>query len=357
MSGTILSQTIQWSHQPIQKFGVQWLRKSGSGKKDAPDEQSLQNRARRSLPQSALVANREHLSPLDGGSKFGRAKRQSGLLATECRKERLQRMISSLNASGPGLWTFTRGEGPIIATAIHDGTLLRDEVAEAMALAPLDRLREEDPYTGRTVTEVENNIVVHRSRFEFDLNRGTGGAIYETPDQSWGLQVWRGSPERALFDRSLALHAAYYRALGDFLDGIANEHDQFVLLDVHSYNHRRGGPDNPPTRQAEAPDVNIGTFSMPREEWAFLLDPLIEAMRAFDFNGRRLDVRENVAFQGKGEQTRFVHERYPLKGCAIAIEFKKFFMDEWSGEPDQSELDAMRRFITMSANTARTLLE
>ena len=80
-------------------------------------------------------------------------------------------------------------------------------------------------------------------------------------------------------------------------------------------------------------------------------------MRGFDFNGRRLDVRENVAFQGKGEQTRFVHERYPGTGCAIALEFKKFFMDEWTGEPDAEELEAMRRFVTFIANTAREMLE
>ena len=95
---------------------------------------------------------------------------------------------------------------------------------------------------------------------------------------------------------------------------------------------------------------------MPRDEWAFLLGPLMEAMAGFDFNGRRLDVRENVAFQGKGEQTRFVHERYPGKGCAIALEFKKFFMDEWSGQPDPAELAAMRRFIAFTEDTARSLL-
>ena len=95
---------------------------------------------------------------------------------------------------------------------------------------------------------------------------------------------------------------------------------------------------------------------MPREQWAFLLDPLIDAMSGFDFNGRKLDVRENIAFQGKGEQTRFVHERYPAQGCAIAIEFKKFFMDEWSGEPDEAELKAMREFISFTARTAEALL-
>lgn len=254
-------------------------------------------------------------------------------------------------------WTLVRGEGPIVATAIHDGNDLRAEVAAAMKLADPDRLREEDPFTGQAIVDVPTHLIVHRSRFEFDLNRGADGAVYETPEQSWGLEVWDGPIDRALVDRSLAIHAAYYRMLGALLDDVAAEHERFVLLDVHSYNHRRDGPDGPATDPAAAPDINIGTFSMPRDQWAFLLDPLMEAMRGFDFNGRRLDVRENVAFQGKGEQTRFVHHRYPAQGCAIALEFKKFFMDEWTGEPDAAELDAMRRFIAFTAATARELLE
>jgi hypothetical protein len=95
---------------------------------------------------------------------------------------------------------------------------------------------------------------------------------------------------------------------------------------------------------------------MPRERWSFLVDPLIDAMRRFDFNGRRLDVRENVAFEGRGEQTRFVHERWPDKGCAIALEFKKFYMDEWSAAPDPSELAAMRAFVAHVARTAEEIL-
>lgn len=253
-------------------------------------------------------------------------------------------------------WTVRRGDGPIIATAIHDGNALRNEVASAMALADADRLREEDPFTGQAVVDVPNHVIVNRSRFEFDLNRGVDGAIYETPEQSWGMTVWHDVLDRELVERSLAIHAAYYRMLGEMLDGIAADHGRFVLLDVHSYNHRRDGPTGEATDPDKAPDINIGTFSMPREHWAFLLDPLMDAMREFDFNGRRLDVRENIAFQGKGEQTRFVHDRYPLKGCAIALEFKKFFMDEWTGTPDSAELDAMRRFIAMSAAVARDLL-
>ena len=254
-------------------------------------------------------------------------------------------------------WTVQRGAGPIVATAIHDGHDLRPEVAGIIQLSEAERLREEDPFTGQAIFDVPTHVIAHRSRFEFDLNRGRDEAIYLTSEQSWGLDVWREPPLPDSVERSLAIHAAYYAMLGQLLDGVAGQHERFVLIDVHSYNHRREGPDGPWTAQGQAPDINIGTFSMPREQWAFLLDPLMVAMGSFDFNGRRLDVRENIAFQGKGEQTRFVHQHYPGRGCAIAVEFKKFFMDEWTGVPDSEELSAMRRFVSFTAATAERLLQ
>jgi hypothetical protein len=253
-------------------------------------------------------------------------------------------------------WTVQHGPGPIIATAIHDGHNLRPEVAERMALSDEEQLREEDPYTGQSIVDVPTHVIAHRSRFEFDLNRPSDSAVYRTPDQSWGLKVWRQEPDDAFVARSLTIHADYYRMLGSLLDSVAQRHERFVLIDVHSYNHRRDGPEAEAMPQEDAPDINIGTFSMPRDEWAFLIDPLAEAMRGFDFNGRNLDVRENVAFQGKGQQTRFVHERYPLRACAIALEFKKFFMDEWTGKADPAELDAMRRFAKFIAGKCEELL-
>ncbi len=257
-----------------------------------------------------------------------------------------------MHADQPILWHVQIGDSPIIATAIHDGGALRDEVASAVKLDAAERLREEDPFTGQAIEGVATHIIAARSRFEFDLNRDPESAIYRTPDMAWGLDVWKSPLVDAIAARSKSLHASYYKMLGALLDDVADRHGRFVMLDVHSYNHRRDGHDNDPTPQSEAPDINIGTFSMPREFWGPVVDPVIAAMRDFDFNGRRLDVRENIAFQGKGEQTRFVHDRYPKIGCAIAIEFKKFYMDEWTGTPDPAELDAMRRFISHAADVA-----
>lgn len=261
------------------------------------------------------------------------------------------------NNENRGFWSIDFGNSPVIGTAIHDGHFIRMDIADLMALSPEKRLREEDPFTGEMVAGLTNRIVVHHSRFEVDLNRATDQAIYLKPEQSWGLEVWNQTPPEQASRQSLDFHADYYAMLETVLSTLERRHGAFVVLDVHSYNHRRQGADAPATAQAEAPDINIGTFSMDRSRWGDVVSAVGHHFASATIGGRRLDVRENVAFQGKGEQTRFIHERFAENGCAIAIEFKKFFMDEWTGVPDPKELEAMRRFIRFTADTAERLLQ
>ena len=69
-----------------------------------------------------------------------------------------------------------------------------------------------------------------------------------------------------------------------------------------------------------------------------------QSLRDFDFAGRQLDVRENVKFKG-GRLSRWVHEQFPDTGCALAIEFKKTFMDEWTGLPDRGHVDLIHEAL------------
>ncbi|RYE58464.1 MAG: N-formylglutamate amidohydrolase [Hyphomicrobiales bacterium] len=263
-------------------------------------------------------------------------------------------------AISPGaddLWSVHRADSPIIGTAIHNGHAVRGELLTQMQLDEPGRLREEDPFTEYTIRDVPNRVVFHRSRFEIDLNRARDGAVYLTPEQAWGLNIWRETPADALVMRSLAVHDAYYAMLGQMLGDIAGRFEKFVLLDIHSYNHRRNGPEGEATPEDKAPVINIGTFSMDRARWAHVLDPFMEHLRSYELNGRSMDVRENVAFAGKGEQTRFVHANFAQSGCAIAVEFKKVFMDEWTGEPDGAVLKLLRRMIAESVPVLEAALK
>lgn len=242
---------------------------------------------------------------------------------------------------------------PIVASAIHEGHHVRGELEDLYALTPDERLREEDPFTEFTTRDVPNRIVFHRSRFEVDVNRSRDGAVYLKPEQAWGLNVWRGDLAADHVAHSLQVHDDYYAMLFDYLKGVEKRYGRFVVLDIHSYNHRRDGRFAASTDQANAPDINIGTSSMDRARWADIVEQLMEHFRSFEIDGRPVDVRENVAFQGKGEQTRFIHEHFPLTGCAIAVEFKKFFMDEWTGEPIPDVLAKLRSMVA----TAVPMLE
>ena len=246
------------------------------------------------------------------------------------------------------LWSVARGHSPLVGTAIHDGHLVRADIAALMAISSDGRLREEDPFTAMTIEDIANRVVVHRSRFEMDLNRPRDGAVYLRPEQAWGLDVWRTPPATQVVDSVLRQHDGYYAMLHQMLRDIEGEHGRFVLLDMHSYNHRRAGAQAAPTAQIEAPDINIGTSSMDRDYWAPVVDAFMACLREQPFPGGRLDVRENVAFAGKGEQTRFVHAHFPDTGCAIAVEFKKIFMDEWTGEPDLEAIAALRAAVRAS---------
>jgi hypothetical protein len=90
--------------------------------------------------------------------------------------------------------------------------------------------------------------------------------------------------------------------------------------------------------------VNIGTGTMDRARWASIVDRFIVDLRNFDFLGRRLDVRENVNSRG-GFFPAWIHEHFPNSVCVLTIAVKKFFMDEWTGEFDRIQLNAIKRAL------------
>jgi len=229
---------------------------------------------------------------------------------------------------------------PIIAAAIHDGHDLRDEVAQLSALDDDARLRDEDPFTGGWTAITDNQIIVQASRFEVDLNRIKHEAVYINPQDAWGLNLWKEKPDVDLINRSLAVYDDFYLKLNDAITGIGNRSKKFVVFDLHAYNHMHDGADGQPADPKLNPEVNVGTGTMERERWANIVDRFISDLSQFDYLGRQLDVRENVKFYGR-QFAQTLHNNFPDSACVLSVDFKKFFMDEWTGLPDQKQLDAI----------------
>lgn len=247
------------------------------------------------------------------------------------------------------IWTETLGSGPIIATAIHDGHLVREDLEDRFEISDADRLREEDPFTARWTTAASTRVIGLRSRFEVDLNRPREQAVYRRPQDAWGLNVWKNELPDEVVEQSRANYDEFYRNLYQVCSAKVLECGRFVILDLHTYNHRRGGPNAEPADVKENPQVNLGTGTMERERWAGLIDRFVSDLRAFDFPTGPLDVRENIKFFG-GNLARWTHEHFPVTGCVLSVEFKKFFMDEWTGEPDMPLVDAIGQAMNSTVN-------
>jgi N-formylglutamate deformylase len=244
-------------------------------------------------------------------------------------------------------YTINRGDSPLVATAIHSGHGIRENISNLFALAAEERLREEDPFTDHWVAIADNQIIGHNSRFEMDLNRSPDKAIYRQPEDAWGLQVWKDELPDELAKESISRYDAFYADVKQMLTDIQKKHGCFVVYDLHTYNHKREGANGPAADPEQNPEVNIGTGNMNRKKWAPVVDALMHSLQSYDYQGRHLDVRENVKFEG-GYFMRWIHDTFGDSACVMSIEFKKFFMDEWTGEPDKPQLEEIRKALAQS---------
>ena len=242
-----------------------------------------------------------------------------------------------------------------MVTAIHDGHQTRAGLQDLFNLTESERLREEDPFTARWLNVWDSRITVHHSRFEVDVNRPRDKALYMRPEDAWGLQVWKQELSVDVVQASLQLYDNFYKECEAYFDGLFTLHEKIIVLDIHSYNHRRDSQDLE-ADPAENPEINIGTKNMDRELWDPVVGTLLEHFSSFDYDGRKLDVRENIKFKG-GYFGQWLYERYKRNICPVSIEFKKFFMDEWTGEAFEKDILLIDQMLQSSKEPVLEALE
>lgn len=239
------------------------------------------------------------------------------------------------------LWRLIKGNTPLIATAIHDGHIVREELKKIMVLKEDDQLREEDPFTGDLTEVSQSRLIGLRSRFEVDFNRPREKAVFINPEDAWGLNIYRVSPSQDMIKRSLEEYDLFYGEVHRVFSDFQKRFERFVVFDIHSYCYKRKGPDGSEADPNTNPEINIGTGTMNRKHWAPVVDRFISDLRSFNYLGSQLDVRENIKFKG-GYFPKYIHENFPKSVCVLSIEFKKFFMDEWTGKLFNDKFEALK---------------
>ena len=239
-----------------------------------------------------------------------------------------------------GSFVFQDSKTPILAFSIHNGHHISPELLAYTEVDEATRMMEEDPYTCGFAGLFPNFFVPHASRFAIDLNRSPEKAVYLKPEDAWGLPVRKGDLAADLLERLYKAHEAWYKLVHYQISRLLQTHSHLLILDLHSYNHRRDGMDAPCAPQIDNPDIIIGRSNICREQY-----PLVESLRELidgsPFQGGKIDCRCDVKFSG-GYFPRWVNATFSGSCLCLAIEFKKTFMNEWTGELNLEAYDELR---------------
>lgn len=232
---------------------------------------------------------------------------------------------------------------PLLAFAIHNGNYLPPALRDNCGISGDQRFQEEDPFTAGFAQCFANSVVLQTSRFAVDLNRSPEKCVYQRPEDAWGLPVRKTSLSPELITQLQEAYETWYRMAAYQVDKLLAKHERILVLDLHSYNHRRGGPDAEPDPQLANPDIIIGRNSLPESRYPEA-DKLRLMLDGTSFMGKVLDCRCDVKFPG-GYFSRWLNNRYQDKILCLAIEFKKIFMDEWSGELDLKAYNELKQLF------------
>ncbi len=244
-------------------------------------------------------------------------------------------------------FTIVNRGTPILAFALHDGHWIDESLREYLLLDEQGRAREEDPYTGYMIAGLPvTTVTVHTSRFQLDLNRVKDKSVYAKPEDAWGLNVWNELPHAAI----KALHTrydAFYTNVRLLIEEAIKEHGRFCILDVHSYNHRRESPFKEADKETH-PEINLGTFYN-NEKWFGLCDSYNSFLSGSVISGRQTDARQNIIFKG-GAFAQWAAEQFGDYGAILSIEFKKTFMNEWTGIADIAHVNQLKELLMLSVS-------
>jgi len=250
-------------------------------------------------------------------------------------------------------WNLVVADGPVLATAVHGGHDIRASLRPWLLIDDHQRMREEDPLTDYFITTADSFLRVNTSRFECDVNRSRDLCFTADPAKTWGLRVWSPDVPASERARSQAIHDRFRDLLEATCRGLIEEHGAVLVLDIHSYNHRRAGAEQPAAPQHQNPDIDLGVTTLSKPVYAGLIEAMTRRLAAVPVLGRAPDVRENIRYPDGGDFPEWLHERFGDDACVLTLEYKKVFMDEWTGTADIPTLQALRRGLVHAVDEAR----
>ena len=222
-----------------------------------------------------------------------------------------------------------------IGVSLHAGHRVRREIFDLMVVSEEDRSREEDTFTELFINDFPIRIISLDSRFEYDLNREPERSIYSSERGIWELDIWRCKVEGQLRDDTLVKHKEFHDLVDVVVEYLLMQFDRLLVYDMHSYCYQREKKQQ--WYEDPRPEINLGTKSINRNFFSPMIEQFLHGVSGMIMDGHSLRVSENEAFPG-GYLTRKYARTHNQEVLVLAIEYKKIFMNEWTGELYPSKL-------------------
>src|SRR5690606_40371571 len=121
------------------------------------------------------------------------------------------------------------------------------------------------------------------------------------PADPWGIRFWNGPLSEDELALSRDEHDRFYSMFTALIEALLARWGCVLLLDIHSYNHRRDGADAAAADPAGNPDIELGVTTLDQSRWGGTARRFAAALRHKPVAGRLPDVRENVRYPTGGE--------------------------------------------------------
>ncbi len=225
---------------------------------------------------------------------------------------------------------------PYACAAIHDGHQFRKELWNNCLHSEYDRWYEEDPETKRMVQSHPIVIAGCDSRFEYDLNRPSDEAVFET---AWGKQLWQSPLSHEQKQRSLDKHNNFYKVVTALIEKLEAKFTNVIVYDMHSYNWKRW--------DREVPTWNLGTKNIDNERFEVDIQSWKTILKDLKLpNGIRSTSAINNTFYGNGYFLKFITKSFE-NTLVLATEIAKVYCDELSGVIYPEVVDAVERQLKL----------
>ncbi|UUM33029.1 flavohemoglobin expression-modulating QEGLA motif protein [Vibrio japonicus] len=220
---------------------------------------------------------------------------------------------------------------PVVCTAIHAGSRLRDELIHRCVLDESERFFEEDPFTDDMIASQPITMVGLDSRFEYDLNRALTLSTYYK--SAWSRLVWKKPLSTRHRAESHRKHMAFYTVYEAIIAKLESMHDNVVVFDMHSYNYKR--------QKSDAPVFNIGSSQIDMERWGTSVHRFCSELGKMELPNITTTAEIDSVFEGRGYLISHTNAHFD-RTLVLPTEVKKVFMEEESGTLFPLVLEALQ---------------